>query len=84
MRYETREVLAVAYPTGGVGRPMLSHTVRIARDGYESPLCGRVKRESIADGGADPAGLTKPPTCKACMRRDPRFNAAPAVKKGKR
>lgn len=75
-RYETRQVLADAYPVHVLysDRPLLTHTVRITPEDLDGvPLCRRVKADHIADPCADPDGLQKPPTCPTCLRRDPRF-----------
>lgn len=39
-------------------------------DGDERTLCGRVSAEKLAFTGK---GESEPPTCAACLRRDPRF-----------
>jgi hypothetical protein len=69
-RYETRWVLAGAYPVSA-SASLLTHTLD-TRVG--APLCGRVRPESLADAGAnDPGEGEAQPTCKTCLRRDPRF-----------
>jgi hypothetical protein len=77
-RYETREVLAVAYSDLRRAPRLLTHTVRVTGPGEGDYvlLCRRVKHDSIADGGANPPGLGEPPTCPACLRNDPRFREA--------
>lgn len=79
--FETREVLAAAYPTRAIERrtqkTFLSHTVEINENRSEvRVLCKRVKLEHICDPGANPNGLQDKPTCPVCARRDPRFKAA--------
>jgi len=84
-RYETREVLADAYPPRVIaaGGPFLTHTAAITDakpDGF--PLCNRVKEEHLADPCANPLGLQKPPTCRTCRSRDPRFRDFPGIEDG--
>ena len=71
MTYETRAVLAAAYPRYLLRKfkaPFLTHAVSIDEEGTEfQVLCGRVEINSIADAGA--ADTTKPPTCKVCAGR---------------
>lgn len=76
--YQTREVLAAAYPDKKLRGPMLTHTVRLigGGDGDWEVLCRRVKSQNIADSHANPKGIGQPPTCGMCLRRDPRFNAS--------
>ena len=64
-RYETRGVLAGAYVKL---ENMLTHTVSVSD---EMPLCSRVDPDHIGDSYAsDP---NEKPTCKTCLRRDPRW-----------
>jgi hypothetical protein len=68
--YETRPVLAGAYPRF-IAASLLTHTINLTTG---RPLCDRVRADSIADSGAnDPGEGDLPPTCKTCRRRDRRF-----------
>lgn len=75
MKYETREVLAAAYP--GMQHPLFKmHTHTVEFEHYDADgrvLCSRVKLIHIADGGSG-VDVDGPPTCPTCLRRDPRFN----------
>jgi hypothetical protein len=78
-RIETREVLASAYLSGRRSHTYLTHSVVADDRGNEiRVLCNRVNLMRVADHLSNPAGLNEPPTCKMCLRRDPRF----AVPKG--
>lgn len=87
MTVETRGVLAGAYLRGDDRRVFLTHAVEVEPvtsefGDYTSPvrvLCGRVKPDNICDASADPAGITKAPTCPTCARRDPRGNSTPTA-----
>lgn len=82
-RHETRPLLAAAYASGAPIRAnarMLTHVVEVdeTRPAWdrERVLCSRVNHDSICDGGATtPAELAAPPTCRVCLRRDPRRKA---------
>lgn len=69
---QTRRVLAGAVTGRNDVASTLTHTVRVDADG-ETVLCRRVLVDNLVDRFADPAGLTKQPTCTECARRDPRF-----------
>ena len=71
--YQTREVLAAAYPGRRRSKPktMLTHTVQVNLSGSViRVLCCRVRLDSLADEySGDPHAV---PTCPICWGRDPR------------
>jgi hypothetical protein len=73
-RLQTRPILGGIYGPMHSRRGMLTHTVTLP-DGI--PLCS-VKPTSVADAGSlcGDEG-ERPPTCKTCLRRDPRFAPTP-------
>jgi len=74
-RYETRAVAAAAYPQGHWkdDHPVfLTHT---ADTETKQPLCKRVRYDSLLDDSYAQAP-EEPPTCKTCLRRDPRYRGA--------
>lgn len=76
---QTRWMLAGAYKGGRQDlKHLLTHSVEVDANECEAELtlCGRIKGERLADVMADEAGNDKPPTCKTCLRRDPRFREA--------
>ncbi len=67
-RYETVPVLGAAYVDLDAG--FLTHTY----DGEtDRTLCKRVKTSNLGEGIDGP---DDPPTCEACLKRDPRFNGS--------
>lgn len=66
--YETREVLDGAYRNRG--GTMRTHVMACAADGLD--LYSLCSVNSLADRGANPAGLDEAPTCVRCRRHDPR------------
>lgn len=74
VRLQTRAVLAGAYR--GQMRSTLTHTVAVNEDGSDAYVKYKcVEVDSLADEHAsDP---NAPPTCKKCLRRDPRFQGSP-------
>ena len=69
--YETRAVLAGAYPNSNKAS-FLTHAVETdVRGAGRRVLCDRVSLENIADSFADDPSLK--PTCPVCRRKDPRF-----------
>lgn len=83
MPYETRAVLAAAYPWSNPpaslsghtpSRNMLTHVIETDDTGAEiKVLCGRVRLDSIADSGAEDVNST--PSCAICARRLARIKA---------
>jgi len=75
---QTRSLLAGAYEGGRRNlKAMLTHAIEVDdQSGREADktLCGRILGEKLVDVyGMAPEELDGPPTCTACLRRDPRF-----------
>jgi hypothetical protein len=67
---QTRQLLAGAYKASDP-RSMLTHSYV---EKLDKVLCGKVMADHIADEySGSRADLAKPPTCKTCLKRDPRF-----------
>jgi hypothetical protein len=71
MKVRSGGVLAALYKGGLLSRnarnkSFLHHAYK---EGEEVTLCGKIKVEHLADNDLD-----APPTCKTCLKRDPRFN----------
>ncbi len=71
-RYQTRGVLAGCY-RGKAAKyeSVLTHTAD-THVRYGQAICGKLKGD-LADEYSNPAGLNEPPTCKACLKKDPRW-----------
>jgi hypothetical protein len=71
----TLEVLAGAYSGRRPTREqMLFHSIdrKFDNGGEGVSLCGRIRADHLVDSnGMENVGI--PPTCKPCLRRDPRF-----------
>jgi hypothetical protein len=65
-KVETRSVLAGRYLLNATS--YLLHAVRV---GDPKTLCGRISAAYLTDELAQ--DVTAAPTCKACLRKDPRF-----------
>lgn len=70
MLIETVGLLAGAY-NKQTEKNQLRHSVA---DYADTTLCGKIKAEKLADNCAySEEELKSPPSCKACLKKDPRF-----------